>query len=238
MEHRRISWCLAGLIALAMPFTAAAQSGVDWGGMMGTIAQGDATMEAARAPAPQIRRAPAPVPRAQVASLAYQPSIERRKANLAKIVAHTERLDAKGAAELERLFASGDVVAKMQNAVSRYGIRTDNLADAYAMWWIDSWQAAHNRNTPFNARQFAAVRAQAARAMLAVPDIARGGDATKQQLAEGHLIQAFIIESMMGLAERNPAFRATMARAVRQGARASGVDLDAMRLTEAGFVPA
>lgn len=228
---------IASALALASP--AAAQDGVDWGGLMSGIAHGTAMDEAAQESVSVNRRggsgsariAPAPAVR-----LTYKPSMERRRANFAQFVAKTRKKDPEGAALLEKELASSDVIAKMGRALSEYGMRTDNVADAYAAWWLNAWLASRKRTDTPPARQIAAVRAQAARAMSSLPEMASASDAVKQEIAEANLVQAALIGAYLEHARNDPALLGRIATAVRQGARASGLNLSGMELTDDGFV--
>jgi len=94
---------------------------------------------------------------------------------------------------LEKQLAASDPIDTLGRALSAYGVRTDNVADAYAIWWLNAWLASRQRNDTPPARQIAAVRVQAARAMAAVPEIATASNAVKQEVAEASLIQAALI---------------------------------------------
>lgn len=227
---------IASAFALASP--AAAQDGVDWGGLMSGIAHGTAMDEAAQESVSVNRRggtrvAPAPVPAVR---LTYKPSIERRRANFAQFVAKTRKKDPEGAALLEKELASSDVIGKMGRELAGYGMRVDNVADAYAAWWLNAWLASRQRTDTPPARQIAAVRAQAARAMASLPEMARASDAVKQEMAEANLVQAALIGAYLEHAKNDPALLRRIAAAVRQGARASGLNLSGMELTDDGFV--
>jgi hypothetical protein len=169
--------------------------------------------------------------------LTYTPSMERRRANFAQFVAKSRKKDPKGAAMLEKELASSDVIAKMGRELSAFGMRTDNVGDAYAAWWLNAWLASRQRTDTPSARQIAAVREQAAQAMKSVPEMARASDAVKQEMAEANLVQAALIGAYMEHARGNPGLSKQVAAAVRKGARASGLNLDAMELTDDGFVP-
>ncbi|AQR73336.1 DUF6683 family protein [Sphingomonas sp. LM7] len=234
---------LASILTIASAFVlaapAAAQDGVDWGGLMSGIAEGSAMDEAAqgsvssnrRGSARSTRVAPAPAVR-----LTYKPSMERRRANFAQFVAKTRKKDPEGAALLEKELASSDVIGKMGRALAGYGMRTDNVADAYAAWWLNAWLASRQRTDTPPARQIAAVRAQAARAMSSLPQMATASDAVKQEMAEANLVQTALIGAYLEHAKNDPALLRRIAAAVRQGARESGLNLGGMELTDDGFV--
>jgi hypothetical protein len=136
---------------------------------------------------------------------------------------------------LEQFLASTDVFASFAQALAPKGLRIDDVADAYAVYWISAWEAAHGivgKDTPREQAQ--AVKAQASRALLSTPSLAGATSAQRQELAEALLIQAALISASAEAAANTTQLR-TVGHAVRQGAKAMGLDLDTMRLGEAGF---
>jgi hypothetical protein len=171
--------------------------------------------------------------------LRYVPSAARRKSNLAKFAVKGRDSDPAGAAKMAQLFASTDVIGQIGAEMSSYGLRIDNVADAYAVYWINAWEAAHGIVGKAETRSRAqAVKAQAERAMSGSPEMVRATGAQKQEFAEALLVQAAMISAHMANAAGDPAQLAAVAKAVRQGAKAMGLDLDTMVLTDQGFRPA
>ncbi|WP_206364426.1 DUF6683 family protein [Sphingomonas pokkalii] len=192
---------------------------------------------------PMTRRAPdlaatraAPLPDMSV--LHYTPSRTRRSANLAAFVQKTRAVDPQGAADMQKVFAEGDFIERIGALVRPLGLRIDNVADAYTCWWINAWQAAHGQYDETKPALAATVRAQAARAIGATPEIARASEAQKQEFAEALWVQAALIEVAVEQAKGNPARLREIGDAVRKGARHMGLNLDAIELTSRGFVPA
>ena len=225
-------------VLLAAPVPAAAQ---DPGGVldmtgMGIYAMEETVMQAAREsvahPRGRARVAPAPAAR-----LTYRPSMERRRANFAMFVAKSRKKDPAGAAMLEKALATSDVMGKMERELAGFGMRVDNVADAYAIWWLNAWLASRQRPDTPPAVQIAAVRVQAAQAIASMPGFATASDAVKQEMAEANLLQAMLIGAYMESAKDDRDLSRRLAAAVRQGARASGLNLDAMELTNEGFAP-
>jgi hypothetical protein len=180
--------------------------------------------------------AAAPVVNAR--ALRYTPSRTRRTANLSRFVEKSRAADPAGAAQLEQLFASGDIIDKIGGALAQHGMRVDNLADAYAVWWINAWQATRGHNDKTSRETNEAVRDQAARALSASPQLVEAGDAAKQELAESLLIQAAMIDASVEKSKGNPAQMRQIGAAVNRGARRMGLELGTMELTEEGFIPA
>ncbi|SOB86432.1 hypothetical protein SAMN06297144_1537 [Sphingomonas guangdongensis] len=182
-----------------------------------------------------LQSAPRPTAASRAAAT-YRVSLERRRANLARFIAKSRKVDPKGAAAMAQLTASKDIIAEIGTALRPYGLRVDDVADAYTMWWMDAWDAAHGRQSSPDRGQYQAVRAQALQAITTTPEFARADDAAKQEYAEALLVQAAMIEAMIEKYGSDPAMARKIAASVRQGARASGLNLDAMTLTPTGFV--
>lgn len=174
---------------------------------------------------------------APAAVLAFSPSAERRRANLAHFANETRRTNPESAAAMDAMFGRTDIIREFGAALSPYGYSVANVGDAYAAWWMLAWKAANGDTTDPTPRQFGAVQVQAHNALAATPQMAGASDAQKQEFAEALLMQAAMVEALNGMAQEQPELRSRVRQSVRQGARASGLDLDAMRLTENGFVP-
>jgi hypothetical protein len=188
----------------------------------------------------QAARAAAPPPAAaDPQALRFTPSAEARAANSRRFLAQRRAgADPATVAQLETLLGDPQLIAKIGRELGPRGLRTDSMADAYAVWWITAWQAIHGRTDDPSPAALRAVQAQAQGAMLATPTLLAAPDADKQAFAEGLLIQAAILEAATEQVKQDPAQRRGLAQAVRRSARQVGLDLDAMTLTDRGFVGA
>jgi hypothetical protein len=43
---------------------------------------------------------------------------------------------------MEALFASSDIIGAIGQAMATIGLKTNNVADAYAVYWVAAWQAS------------------------------------------------------------------------------------------------
>ena len=168
----------------------------------------------------------------------YTPSKSLRKKNLANFVSKTRATDPAGAAQMEQLFASGDIIGQIDGIMQANGLSVSNAADAYAVWWVSAWQASIGDLSEKNGATYQAVSTQAARGFASTPQFTNATDAQKQEMAEAMLIQAAMIDAHKETYANDPAMMAKLSAAVKQGAKKSGLDLDAMTLTEDGFVKA
>jgi hypothetical protein len=172
-------------------------------------------------------------------SSTFSSSKSRTRTNLTKFVEKTRATDPAGAAKMAQIFASTDIIGMIDQKMQQtYGMRANNVADAYAMWWTSAWNGAQGRNDDPSAGQMAMVKRQAANALAATPEFASATDAGKQELAEALLVQAAMIQGAIDAYKSDPAMLAKARASIKQGAKAMGLDLGAMTLTDEGFVPA
>ena len=128
-----------------------------------------------------------------------------------------------------------DLFKDMATELQKYGLRVDNVADAYAVYWINAWEAVNGVYTAGSKKQAQSVKVQVARAMLASGALNKATDAQKQQLAEELLIQGFLISAANETVQGDLDGQIALAEGVDANARQLGLDLTRMRLTEDGF---
>ena len=171
-------------------------------------------------------------------TFAYSKSNTRTRANLAKFVEKTRSTDPVGAAKMAEMFASTDIIGmidqKMQQA---YGMRANNVADAYALWWTSAWMGSQGRSDDATPGQMAMVKRQAANALASTPEFATASDAGKQEMAEAMLVQVILMTATVETYKSDPAMLAKTRTAIAKGAREMGIDLNSMKLTDEGFRP-
>lgn len=227
--------CALGAIAI-WPAAAPAQDGWGWTVIIPSVTGTDTLGQALRRTMQAQPGVSAPA--ADAAVFRYTPSRERRAANLARFVARSRAADPQGADNLVKVFASTDVVEQMRAPLAAVGLRIDDVADAYAVYWINAWQASRQVDDDVSRTTALAVRDQAARAMAASGMLRGADDAAKQEMAETLLIQAALVADALKQSQSNPELSRQVAAAVSQGARGMNLDLAGMTLTEKGFVPA
>lgn len=244
---KRLKIMVASLLSLGVsPATAQYYDGIFWigqtGAMNNIIGLHTLGQRIQRVSTESTTSASTPVnssttERASFAFLDYSPSMQRRRANYAGFVQRSRRVDPAGADGLAQTLGS-DPIAIMVPELAKVGLRVDNVADAYAVYWVEAWQAVHGVSGDTSRATAQAVREQATRAIGATPAFASATAAQKQEFAESYLIQAVLVGAAKEQAKDDPAKLAQVSAAVEKGARAAGLDLRAMTLTEEGFRPA
>jgi hypothetical protein len=177
----------------------------------------------------------APSAEAPSSSFTYRYSPQRTQQNLRNFIARTP--DPAARANLEQtLAAQPTLMNEISAAVRVYGFDPHNVADAYAVWWINVWGASQMQNIEPDPETVEAVKRQVRSALAATPDFAEANHAERQEFAEALLLQAAMLGSGLDQWESDPEMLEQLAKAARQGALASGLDLTKMRLTRDGFV--
>ena len=170
-------------------------------------------------------------------ALTFRPSLERRRRNFAQFIAKTRAVDPTGARELEG-FLANDVIGILSSRIAPYGLRTDNVADAMALYVMEAWEVVNGKVLLPSRTRSLAVRRQMARAISSTSAFADASDAVKQEMAEAMLVQAGMISTASGLALQKNARDeiAALREAVKKGSRATlGFDLASMAMTDEGL---
>jgi hypothetical protein len=173
---------------------------------------------------------------ADLRQLVYVVSLDRRRINLTNFAKTLDKFDDSRSGTMGKFFRSRDVVAMMETPLRNLGLRVDNVADAYAVWWVAAWKVANGRDDMLTRAQAQAVRAQAAQSIASNRQFQLATDAQKQEVAEALIVQAVVLDMAQNAASANPENKRKLQAGVRKGALATGVDVDAFILTPTGFV--
>lgn len=130
---------------------------------------------------------------------------------------------------------ANQVFPMLASAMKAKGMDANNVADAYATWWIAAFDAVHGNTGTRSTAVYQAVREQAVSAVLATPGLRGATPALKQEMAEALLVQTILIDVSIEQAQNDPAKMQTLGTAVAQGALGMGLNLREIALTEAGF---
>jgi hypothetical protein len=176
------------------------------------------------------------------ASLTFTPNMQRRKQTFNNLLAEFDKLQPGIGSQFRPVLfgtGSGDIIQQVQAFIStKYGLKTNNLADAYTIYWISAWEATNGTlGKEPSISKIKAVKEQISRAFLSIPSIASSSDANKQSYSEVLLVQAALIGSFEEQVKAGTMKLSDMKEGVRRGSKALGVDLDSFILTETGFEP-
>jgi hypothetical protein len=226
-------FALLVLTSLLSTATSAAAQGVfDMGDLNAAIAN---TVQAGPAATLQ---APAPPPSpAALAALQYTPSLDLRKANIAKLVVALKQTNAEAGTAFEQVFAQNDVIPMIGQEIAKYNLKVDNIADAYTLYFLGSWMAVNGRSEDPTAAQVTGTRDLVLKTLVGVPDLGKMSDADKQGFAEGLLLQFFMNEAMSQAVASDPAATKKVRGDLKTGFKETmKLDLDLFNLTANGLV--
>jgi hypothetical protein len=169
--------------------------------------------------------------------LTYRTSASTRRNNLANFIEKIRTNDPVSASQIEQLFSSTATFDRIDKAMAAMNLKSNNVADAYAVYLINAWLGARGRNDDLPKAQIVAIRNQSAQTLLAIPQFTGATNTDKQQMAEEMLIRAALISAAIDGAKSDPAILNQVKISISQGAKQMGMDLDRLTITSQGFQP-
>ena len=234
---KKVVRTLAVTVALCGAVRMAPASAQDLGGaldlgQLGTsMAVSQAVIAHSQSSTGKVRPRPAPK-----GSTRFRPSQATRKRTIAAYVARTRAHDAKSGAELERALAKSDPIAAVKPAFARFGLRTDDVADAMAAYLVSAWYGVRGSNQDPPRGHLRATREQMHRALLSTPKFAKASNAVKQNLAESMILETAMIEAAIVGAKGKPELMARVKSGIRQTAlNTFQLDMAKLKLTGSGL---
>lgn len=188
-------------------------------------------------PTSPARKTAAPASRA---TTSYRPA--------AAVSAHTRRqfvasmsgkVGAANARQLAEALERGDPIASWSQIVAADGLRSGDVADAFAAYWLLNWAMANGREG--NRAQVLAVRDQTRSILASNPRHAALSEVQRQEMAETFMLN-FLIQHAAYSDAHKRGDQATMRRlgdaAVARFRSEMGLDLRRLQLGGTGFIPA
>lgn len=188
---------------------------------------------------PARKNRPAAAPAARVTT-SYRPSSAVSARTRRQFVASMNgKVGAANARQLAEAMERADPVANWSQIVAADGLRSGDVADAFAAYWLLNWAMANGREG--NRAQVLAVRDQTRSILASNPHHAGLSEAQRQEMAETFMLN-FLIQHAAYSDAMKRGDQATMRRlgdaAVVRFRGEMGLDLRRLQLGNAGFVPA
>lgn len=169
-------------------------------------------------------------------STRFVPSSAARKRTLAGIVAKARTTNPQAAAALERDFAKGDPVVAIAPGLARYGLHTDDVADAMTAYLVSAWYGVRGSNEDPPRDKVRAVREQMQRVLLSTPSFGASSNATKQQMSDSLLLQLMVTERLVSSAKGDAANMDAVKNTIRQSVlKTLKIDMTKAELTSKGL---
>jgi hypothetical protein len=206
-----------------------AQGVFDLGKIAKSVAAGPTTTPA------QPGQAAAPSP-SSLAQLTFKPSLAVRKRVIDEFVKGVKALQPQAGAEMEAGFKKTDVIGEIAKGLSGYGLKADNMADAYAFYLMTAWMGAQGRTDDFTMPQVAGVQTMVRTTIANNKEILALDDSKKQFFAESLLLQGLINDEMVKAVANDPVLKAKVIGDIKTAAKELNINLDDYSLTPTGLV--
>lgn len=227
---------MAALSLAAMSSTVQSQGVFDLSEISSKLGMGSAAAPASVA-APSAPSAAAKAPAISPEVLTYKRSPQLSAENLKKFVGGLKQFNPEFGAEFEKGVANVDLFGMMDQALGKYGVRTDNLGDVMAIYYLSSWMAVNAREEEPTPAQVDGTRKMVHATMGRVPEFAKMSDADKQGAAEGLLLQLFLNEAMVDAVKTQPDAAMKIRGEIKNAAKTNaGFEVDKFDLGAAGLV--
>jgi hypothetical protein len=133
------------------------------------------------------------------------------------------------------MFHSNRYMDRLDGSLQAKGLKSNSIADAFAVHWLSTWFAAHGQPQQPTIAQTEATKTMAIRLLGDMPSLGAMNDAAKQEVADELLIKAGLLDGLTALSAGDSTLLKTIAGVARQSARQWGLDLESMELTDKGF---
>lgn len=141
---------------------------------------------------------------AQESVTSFNVSRVRTRQNVKSYIAQARANNPTLAAQYSQILETNDFDDLMGEIMRVAGLRRDNVADAFAIYWVQSWMIANHGAIKPNLTMIQAVRGQSNKIMLNLHQSIGDDDASKQKFADIHLMQMMILLSGYQQVETNP----------------------------------
>ncbi len=229
---RKITIIISAILGMAS-CPAAAQGVFDLGALAKTVAAGPSTGGGQGGQGGQVAPPPST---ATLAKLSFAPSPVVRKQVIADFVKNMKAVNPEAGAQMEVGFAQTDIIGEISKALTPYGMKTDNMADAYAFYLITAWMGANGRTDDMTNAQITGVQKMAQAALGGSKELMALDDGKKQLFAESLLLQGMMNDAMTEAVATDPAMKFKVMGDLKAAAKELGIDTDAFILTPAGLV--
>jgi hypothetical protein len=178
---------------------------------------------------------PAPPSTATLAKLSFTPSLPLRKQIMAEYFKGLKEMNPEAGGQIEAALAQVDIIEMAGQAIGQYGLKTNDMADAYALYFATAWMGANGRTDDLTKDQVAGVQTMARNALGASKDLLALTDDKKQRFTEIMIVTGIMNQIMLDAVKDDPAAKAKLSAEIKAGAKEFGIDVDAFKLTATGI---
>jgi hypothetical protein len=216
------------LVAAMVASPAAAQGVFDLGALTNTLSQ-TAAQQSTTTPPP-------PPSAATLAKLTFTPSLPLRKQIMAEYFRGLKELNPEAGGQMEAALGQVDIIDMAGQAIAKYGLKTNDMADAYAVYFASAWSGATGYTPDLTKEQVAGVQAMSRNALTSSKDMLALSDEKKQRFTEMMIVAGIMNSILVDAVKDDPAATAKVAADIKAGAKEFGIDTDAFKITPTGIV--
>jgi hypothetical protein len=228
---RNLFMALTIVLSLITPLTAAIAQGVF---DLGKVTKSIAVTPPATPTTPSGQATPPPLA-SSLAKLTFKPSAATRKQIFNEFLKGVKALQPEVGAQMEAGFARTDVIGEITKGLAGYGLKADNMADAYAYYLMSAWMGAQGRTDDYTPAQISGVQNMVRNSLASNKELLALEDSKKQFFAESLLLQGLMNDEMTKAVANDPTLKLKVASDLKAAAKLLSIDLDAFSLTPSGL---
>jgi hypothetical protein len=174
----------------------------------------------------------------RVSLFAFKPAAQRRQSNIDSFITNLIAANPGQDKQIRDAFGDPTLFSVVDKSIAPMGLSTENLADAFTIWWITNWETSRaiaGSVEPKGRPQ--AVQKQVQTMLFRMPSALKLSDEEKQDLADYLILQTVLINRMAEHAKQDPSQWLKVVKGIKASAFELGFDFDSMELTDTGFVP-
>lgn len=176
---------------------------------------------------------PAPADPQPASGLTFTVSQELRDQNQAKFIEGLRAMNEAVANDL----AGHDLIGMFGEAVAKYGLKTDNVADAYTAFLIVNHSIVNKDDSESTQAQVDGTLQMVRQTMEAMPDLIDASDHDKQSMTDALFLQALLNQiTFDSVKDVQPEGLQNVIDEVRRGSQEMGINLDNFEMTPDGLV--
>jgi hypothetical protein len=168
--------------------------------------------------------------------LTFTASPTVRKEAIDGFVAAMSQASPELGAQLGAAFGSGEVFAQIDQGLQPFGLKTNNIVDAYSFYLINAWMASQGNRENNTRAQADGTKAMVLATFSSIPDMLKLDERQKQMFADSLVLNAMLYDSMLQATEGNVQATQNVQNEVSTAAKQLGIDLSKFSMTPNGLV--
>ena len=137
--------------------------------------------------------------------------------------------------QLGAAFGGADVFAQIDAGLEPFGLKTNNIADAYTLYMVNAWMASQGNRDQNTRAQADGTKAMVMATFSATPDLLKLDARQKQLFADSLVLNAMLYDSMLQATADNVQATQNVQGEVTAAAKLLGIDLSLFSMTPNGL---